>query len=186
VVEFAQFLVERGYLVVSTGGTLRVLMKAGVPAIDISDLTGVPEMLGGLVKTITHHVHAGLLADLTNPDHVAELQLHNITPIDLVYFHLYDIQSAVAEPGATLESVRVNTDMGGVAAMRSAAKGGRLVVSHPAQLEWVMQMMGDNQARNPVFRLQLIVAALDEVSAHQNASRTAHYKELMLMRVLAE
>lgn len=179
VVEFTRFLVaECDYQIVSTGGTLSVLLEGGVPAIDVSLLTGVPEMLGGLVKTLTHHVHAGLLANLDNPEHVAELHEHGIAPIDLVYFHLYDVEGAAADVAATLESIRTNTDMGGVAALRSAAKGNRLLVSHPRQLEMVMQGMQNGKEDDQLFRYQLSSLALEEVMRHVGVSRRSYANEV--------
>lgn len=179
-VEFAIFLITHGYDIVSTGGTLKALVDAGVPATDISEFTRVPVMFGGLVKTLTHQVHAGLLADLYSPDHVDELRRYFIRPIDLVYFNLYDIKKAAAAPEATFESVRACTDMGGVAGLRSGAKGGdhRLVVSSPGQLDRVMRALENPWQITPVFRRQFELEAIDAVLEHIHVQRESLRREI--------
>jgi phosphoribosylaminoimidazolecarboxamide formyltransferase/IMP cyclohydrolase len=89
VVSFATSLVKAGWELVSTGGTAKVLAKAGLDVIGISDVTGFPEMMDGRVKTLHPKVHGGILARRHNPDDTAALNAHGIRPIDLVAVNLY-------------------------------------------------------------------------------------------------
>ena len=84
IADFALGLERFGYEIVSTGGTLKVLVDAGVKAISIDELTGFPEMLDGRVKTLHPMVHGGILHKRDNENHVATVKEHNIKPIDMV------------------------------------------------------------------------------------------------------
>jgi phosphoribosylaminoimidazolecarboxamide formyltransferase/IMP cyclohydrolase len=122
VAEFAKNLVDLGYEVVSTGGTLKALANSGVPAVGVSDVTGFPECLGGRVKTLHPAVHGGILAMRDNPEHMRRLQELDITPIDIVAVNLYPFKEAIAKPDAELAEAIENIDIGGPAMIRSAAK----------------------------------------------------------------
>src|SRR6266567_2525537 len=89
IVEFAGALAEMGAELISTGGTARLLREAGIPVADVSDITGFPEMLDGRVKTMHPKIAGGLLAIRGNAGHMAALQEHAITPIDMVVVNLY-------------------------------------------------------------------------------------------------
>ena len=120
VVDFAKGLEELGYEVVSTGGTKKVLIEGGVKAIDISDVTGFPEILDGRVKTLHPMVHGGLLAIRDKESHVAQVKEHNIEYIDLVCVNLYAFKKTI-EKGAEFEEAIENIDIGGPSMLRSAA-----------------------------------------------------------------
>src|SRR5690349_24410378 len=94
VVEFATALARAGWEIVSTGGTAKVLAKAGLDVIGISDVTGFPEMMDSRVKTLHPKVHAGILARRHLPEDLAALGSHGITPIDLVAVNLYPFAQA--------------------------------------------------------------------------------------------
>src|ERR671910_3775745 len=89
-------LVDLGYEVVSTGGTLASLEAAGVPVTAVSDVTGFPEMLDGRVKTLHPHIHGGLLARRDDPAHMAALKEHRIATIDLLVINLYPFAQTIA------------------------------------------------------------------------------------------
>src|SRR3954467_2807760 len=92
VVAFARGLAERGWELISTGGTAAALRSADVPVIEVEKLTGFARMLDGRVKTLHPMVHAALLARRYLPEHVAALERHKIIPIDLVAVNLYPFQ----------------------------------------------------------------------------------------------
>ncbi len=123
--DFARGLAGLGVELVSTGGTARLLRSSGVAATDVAEVTGFPEMLDGRVKTLHPAVHGGLLARRDNPEHMAALARHNIRPMDLVVVNLYQFELAAARPGATLEELVENIDIGGPSMIRSAAKNFR-------------------------------------------------------------
>ncbi|MBG9810479.1 phosphoribosylaminoimidazolecarboxamide formyltransferase [Bacillus endophyticus] len=122
VVELAQNLVELDFEIISTGGTKRTLEENGVDVMSVSDVTGFPEILDGRVKTLNPYVHGGLLARRNDENHIAQLNEHNITPIDLVVVNLYPFQETIAKENVTLQDAIENIDIGGPTMLRSAAK----------------------------------------------------------------
>lgn len=120
-VELAQALAAAGVEIVSTGSTAMRIQEAGVAVTAVSDLTGFPECLDGRVKTLHPHVHAGLLADLRSPDHVAQLSDMGISPFELVIVNLYPFVATVASNASQEECVE-QIDIGGPAMIRASAK----------------------------------------------------------------
>src|SRR5216117_2654506 len=121
VVELARGLRELDVELVSSGGTAAALRAAGLEVTEVADVTGSPEMLDGRVKTLHPKIHAGLLADRRNPDHVAQLEEHGIEPFDLVAVNLYPFRETVAG-GAAFDEVIEKIDIGGPAMVRASAK----------------------------------------------------------------
>ncbi len=121
VIDFARGLREHGIELISTGGTRKALADAGLPVLDVSDLTGFPEMMDGRVKTLHPKVHGGLLAIRDNDDHAAAMRGHGIRPIDLLVVNLYPFEATVAQ-AADFETCIENIDIGGPAMIRAAAK----------------------------------------------------------------
>ncbi|MEG1535777.1 MAG: bifunctional phosphoribosylaminoimidazolecarboxamide formyltransferase/IMP cyclohydrolase, partial [Clostridia bacterium] len=122
IVELAQSLINFGYEIVSTGGTLKALTAAGLQAIDITAITGFPECLDGRVKTLHPKVHAGLLAIRSNKEHMDFLEKMNINTIDIVVVNLYPFKQTVSQPNIELQTAIENIDIGGPTMLRSAAK----------------------------------------------------------------
>ncbi|MBZ9712709.1 bifunctional phosphoribosylaminoimidazolecarboxamide formyltransferase/IMP cyclohydrolase [Deinococcus multiflagellatus] len=139
VVEFARQLAERGWEILSTGGTYQSIVEAGIAARQVSDVTGFPEMLDGRVKTLHPAVHGGILAR-REPGHLDQLAQHGIGTIDLVCVNLYPFRETVAR-GAAFPEVIENIDIGGPAMIRSAAKNhaGVLVLVDPADYPVALQ-----------------------------------------------
>src|SRR5689334_22962519 len=102
VVEFARGLSELGIALLSTGGTAKLLIDAGLKVTEVADHTGFPEMLDGRVKTLHPKVHAGLLARREVPAHMAALGKAGISTIDLVVVNLYPFSATVARPDCPL------------------------------------------------------------------------------------
>ena len=121
VVEFARALAGHGIELVSTGGTRKTLSDAKLNVLDVSDLTGFPEMMDGRVKTLHPGVHGGLLAVRRNPQHVEAMRAYEIRPIDILVVNLYPFEEAVAR-GADFADCIENIDIGGPAMIRAAAK----------------------------------------------------------------
>lgn len=122
ILEFAKSLNQFGVKLLSTGGTAKLLADAGLPVTEVAEHTGFPEMLDGRVKTLHPKIHGGLLARADLPEHVAAMQQHGITRIDILAVNLYPFEATVAKPGCTLEDAIENIDIGGPAMVRSAAK----------------------------------------------------------------
>jgi phosphoribosylaminoimidazolecarboxamide formyltransferase/IMP cyclohydrolase len=128
IVEFAHRLSQHGIELVSTGGTARLLARAGLSVRDVSDLTGFPEILGGRVKTLHPKVHGGILSIRENPDHQRQLEQHRIEHIDMVVVNLYPFSETSAGDTVTVEEALENIDIGGHSLIRSAAKNFKDVV----------------------------------------------------------
>src|SRR5579871_1921756 len=114
-------LAGRGVEILSTGGTAAALAAAGVPVIDVAQVTGFPEMMDGRIKTLHPRVHGGLLAIRSDPAHQAAMIANDIAPIDLLVVNLYPFESTLAR-GAPFEEKIENIDIGGPAMIRGAAK----------------------------------------------------------------
>jgi len=121
VVEFARALAGFGIELVSTGGTQKTLSDAGLTVLDVSDLTGFPEMMDGRVKTLHPAVHGGLLGIRGNPAHAEAMRAHRISPIDILVVNLYPFEATVARGGDFADCIE-NIDIGGPAMIRAAAK----------------------------------------------------------------
>lgn len=122
----AQAFVQAGTEVVSTGSTAQKLAQLGVQVTPVEQVTGFPESLDGRVKTLDPHVHAGILADMTNPEHAQQLEQLGIKPFDLVVVNLYPFADTVrsgADEAATIEKI----DIGGPSMVRGAAKNSATV-----------------------------------------------------------
>jgi phosphoribosylaminoimidazolecarboxamide formyltransferase/IMP cyclohydrolase len=143
VLEFARALSAQGVVLLSTGGTAKLLMDNNVPVTEVADYTGFPEMLDGRVKTLHPKVHGGILARRDFPDHVAKLAEHNIPTIDMVVVNLYPFQQTVAKDDCTLEDAIENIDIGGPTMLRSAAKNHKdvVVVCDPSDYQGILDDM---------------------------------------------
>lgn len=120
-IDFARELVANGVELLSTGGTATALKAAGLSVVDVSEVTGFPEILDGRVKTLHPTVHGGLLGIRGDEGHVAEMQAHGIGPIDLLVVNLYPFEQTVAS-GADAATIIENIDIGGPAMIRAASK----------------------------------------------------------------
>ncbi len=140
-IEFLKPLVQFGLEIVSTGGTAEYLKKNQFQVVDISDVTQFPEVLNGRVKTLHPFVHMGLLADQRNPDHVLQLEKHDVKSFDLVIGNLYPFEKAAQKDQVSQEELIENIDIGGPSFLRSAAKNYHsvIVVSDPDDYGWVIE-----------------------------------------------
>jgi phosphoribosylaminoimidazolecarboxamide formyltransferase/IMP cyclohydrolase len=121
-VAFAQGLARLDWELLSTGGTAATLREAGLTVREVSDETGLAEMLDGRVKTLHPAIHGGILARRDDPAHVRQIAAAAIRPIDLVVVNLYAFREAAATPGLAPADVVERIDIGGPALLRSAAK----------------------------------------------------------------
>ena len=142
IVDLARGLAERGFEILSTGGTSAELEKAGVKVTGVSKATGFPEILDGRVKTLHPGIHAGILARRDAPEHVAALEKHEIAPIDVVVVNLYPFEEKVAK-GCTFDEAVENVDIGGPTMVRAAAKNFRhvAVVVDPADYGLLLEQL---------------------------------------------
>ena len=145
-VEFCRSLVEEfGIEIISTGGTLKILREAKINAIEISEFTNFPEMMGGRLKTLHPRVHGGILARRSKDQKVMEE--NNISPIDLVVVNLYPFLETISKENVTLEEAIENIDIGGPSMVRSAAKNNKYVgvVVDPEDYTLVIEEIKSNK-----------------------------------------
>lgn len=119
--DFARFLAENGVELFSTGGTRKKMLEAGLDVASVSDVTGFPEIMNGRVKTLHPHIHAGVLADKDNPEHMDTLSELGLAPFDLICVNLYDFARAASQ-GLDLKAAVEQIDIGGPTMLRAAAK----------------------------------------------------------------
>jgi phosphoribosylaminoimidazolecarboxamide formyltransferase/IMP cyclohydrolase len=170
--ELAKGLVELGVRLISTGGTAAMLRELGLPVIEVSTLTGFPEMLDGRVKTLHPKVHAGLLARKNNPAHMASLQAHGIESIDLLVVNLYPFEQTIAQQDCRLEDAIEHIDIGGPAMLRSAAKNWQSVAVLTAPEQYLQVLASLTLAHTEQgeaglddhMRFELAVSAFERVS----------------------
>ena len=140
VVAFAQSLRRLGWEIIATGGTMKLLSDSGVEVINISDVTGFPEICDGRVKTLHPKVHGGLLARRDDESHLEALRENSIEFIDMVCVNLYPFRQTIAKPEVTMEDAVENIDIGGPSMLRSAAKNFKdvTVVCDPSDYERII------------------------------------------------
>lgn len=150
-VDFARALHSRGVELLSTGGSAHLLRQAGLPVVDVADVTGFPEMMDGRVKTLHPMVHGGLLGLRDDPAHAAAMCDHAIRPIDLLVVNLYPFAATVAS-GADDATCVENIDIGGPAMIRAAAKNHAhvTVLTETADYD---ALLGELEANNGQTRL---------------------------------
>lgn len=147
IVEFAKELIDLGIEIISTGGTYNKLREAGVPAMEVSEVTGFPECLDGRVKTLHPIIHAGLLAMRSNENHMKQLSDLNIETIDMVVVNLYPFKATILKDGVTRAEAVENIDIGGPTMLRSAAKNYQdvAVVVDPRDYETVLNELKEHR-----------------------------------------
>jgi phosphoribosylaminoimidazolecarboxamide formyltransferase/IMP cyclohydrolase len=175
IVEFAKALAERGVQLLSTGGTAKLLLQAGLQVQEVSDYTGFPEMMDGRVKTLHPKVHGGLLARRDTNEHLAAAAEHGIGLIDLLVVNLYPFREAVARPDCSFEDAVENIDIGGPAMLRAAAKnhgteaGGVAVVIDPADYDRVLADIDQSGTTSYSLRLDLAKKVFAHTAAYDGA-----------------
>jgi phosphoribosylaminoimidazolecarboxamide formyltransferase/IMP cyclohydrolase len=175
-IPFAQGLFDRGWELVSTGGTARAIREAGLTVVEAGQLTGFGEMLDGRVKTLHPMVHAGILADLSKDDHAAQLAKAGIKPFGIVAVNLYPFESqhnAGARGGELVEQI----DIGGPTMVRAAAKNHAHVaaVTDPSDYDAVLKAIDEGT-----------LADLRPALAAKAFALTAYYDSLISRWLLEE
>ena len=168
-VELGRALAAEGVEILSTGGSARALREAGIAVVEVADYTGVPEMLDGRVKTLVPKIHGGLLGRRDLPEHLAQMQRHDIPPIDLLVVNLYPFEETVAK-GADFETCVENIDIGGPALIRAAAKNHEsvAVLTSPAQYDDLIAALGAG-GTTLEQRRRLAAAAYARTAAYDSA-----------------
>jgi phosphoribosylaminoimidazolecarboxamide formyltransferase/IMP cyclohydrolase len=180
--ELARGLVERGFEVVSTGGTAEALQKAGIAVRAVSEITGFPEILDGRVKTLHPKLHGGLLAKRGEAAHDKALAAHGIEPIEVLVVNLYRFEDKVAK-GAPFEEALENVDIGGPALVRAGAKNFLhvAVLVDPADYGLLLEQLDRPEGVDAATRLYLAQKAFRH-SARYEAAIAAYFAQLEVKR----
>ena len=169
--EFAAALSRAGVELVSTGGTAKTILAAGISVRDVSELTGFPEIMDGRVKTLHPSVHGGLLAIRDDAEHKAAMEAHGIGPIDLAIINLYPFEE-VRRAGGDYATIVENVDIGGPAMVRASAKNHAYVaiVTDPEDYASVLNALEMNFGSLSLeFRQKLAAKAFARTAAYDAA-----------------
>ena len=172
VADFARGLVELGFEIVSSGGTASALEEAGLTVTRVEDVTGFPEMLGGRVKTLHPHIHAGILARRERDEDLAAVAEHGIELFDLVCVNLYPFELAVDRPELDEPGLIEMIDIGGPALLRAAAKSFASVVPvcRPQDYETVLSQLWAGRGTSTLeLRRELASVAFARTAGYDSA-----------------
>jgi phosphoribosylaminoimidazolecarboxamide formyltransferase/IMP cyclohydrolase len=168
--ELARDLQKMGIEILSSGGTYKALTEEGIEAVEVSQYTGFPEMMGGRIKTLHPKIHGGILGRRGTDE--AVMQEHGIGPIDLVIVNLYPFEATVAKPDCSLENAIENIDIGGPAMIRAAAKNHDAVgvVVDPADYAVVLdELRSSGGTMSDASRFRLAIKSFRHTAAYDAA-----------------
>lgn len=170
ILEFSNFLQDKGVEIISTGGTYKHLKDNGVNVIEVNEVTNFPEMLDGRVKTLHPIIHAGILAIRDNEEHMNTIKERNITPIDMVIVNLYPFFQKVRENLSFNEKVEF-IDIGGPTMLRAAAKNFKdvVVISDKNDYKAVMEEISETGEVSASLRKKLAGKVFNLMSAYDAA-----------------
>ncbi len=173
--EFCAGLNDAGVEIISSGGTARAVEAAGIPVRQVREWTGFPEMLGHRVVTLHPKVHGGILALRDDPEHQADMEQHEIEPVDLVCVSLYPFRDAIAREGCTMADAVEMIDIGGPSMVRSAAKNHRYVtvVTDRSQYARVIEELSGSGGISSATRREFALAAFS-LTARYDAQIAAY------------
>ena len=170
-IPFGQALAARGFELVSTGGTAKALGEAGLRVVNVSEVTGFPEMMDGRVKTLHPKIHGGILARRHHPEDLELAAEHGIGLVDLVVVNLYPFVETAARPGIAFADLIEQIDIGGPSLVRAASKNFKdvLIVVSPKDYEAVIAELDKPGGPSPAFRFDLARRAFEHTGTYDTA-----------------
>jgi phosphoribosylaminoimidazolecarboxamide formyltransferase/IMP cyclohydrolase len=165
---FARGLQDLGVELIATDGTREHLAQDGIEAAPVADLTGMPSLLGGQVKTFHPAIYAGILARRDKPDQLAELAAQGIGLIDIVVVNMKPFGAEIGRSLVGIEGAIEMIEVGGGALLAAAARNAAGVVAVPSP-EHYPQVLAELKERglvSPEFRAQLAAEAFGTVAAY--------------------
>jgi phosphoribosylaminoimidazolecarboxamide formyltransferase/IMP cyclohydrolase len=172
IADLGRELVDRGWELLSTGGTARILRAESIPVTEVAEVTGHPEMMEGRVKTLHPAIHAGLLARRERDDDLASLEEQGYGAIDLVAVNLYPFRDTVEGDDPGVGAAMEKVDIGGPTLIRAAAKNHRhvwVVVDpddYPRVLDALDEEGGEDEER---LRRELAARVFRHMSTYDRA-----------------
>ncbi len=173
IVEFCSELHQLGIEILSTGGTAKILAEYNIPATEVSDYTGFPEMMDGRVKTLHPKVHGGILARRGIDD--AVMSANGIKPIDMVVVNLYPFEQTIAKTDCDFETAIENIDIGGPTMIRAAAKNHAdvaVIVDHNDYTSIITELKNNNGELAGQTRFNLALKSFEHTARYDTAIAT--------------
>ncbi len=170
VIDFSKELVSKGFTILSTGGTAKLLIENNVPVTDVSAHTGFDEIMGGRVKTLHPTIHGGILGRRGIDEEIMEK--NKIAAIDLVVVNLYPFEETIADPDCKLETAIENIDIGGPAMLRAAAKNHErvtVIVDQSDYMRVLKEMSEGSGDLSAETRFDLAVKAFEHTAKYDGA-----------------
>ena len=172
-VRLGKMLANAGWAVLGSAGTAKYLNDNGIACRDVAEIVGAP-ILGHRVVTLSREIHAGLLS---RDEDAEELKKLGTPRIDLVYVTLYPLEQTIADPSSTPNDVIDITDIGGPTLLRAAAKGRRLTLSDPAQVDALEVFIKSGSPESAREELVVRLAAAAERRVADYVAASADYWE---------
>lgn len=146
IIEFSKELIDLGWEIMSTGGTLNTLQEAGLEVKAVDEVTQFQEILEGRVKTLHPAIHGGILNRRNHPQDQAEMNELGLTSIDMVVNNLYPFEETVKNPDSTNADIIENIDIGGPSMIRAAAKNYKdvIIVTDPKDYKDIIIQLKEN------------------------------------------
>lgn len=178
IVDFAKFLIEQNYHLISTGGTYKHLKESGVEVVEVAEVTGFPEILDGRVKTLHPKIHGGILARRSDEKHLQTLKEHHIPTIDMVVVNLYPFFEN-ADKGLNLDELVEFIDIGGPTMLRASAKSFKdvVVITHVEDYQIVTEELQERGEVKYETRQKLAGKVFNLTSAYDAAIAQKLLKE---------
>src|SRR6476620_5305825 len=172
IAELGRGLIAHGFTLVSTGGTRRALIEAGLAVTSVSDLTGFPEMMDGRVKTLHPALHGGILARRDREDGLAALEQHGLGLVDVVVVNLSPFVKAASNPATPFETLVEEIDIGGPSLVRAAAKNFRGVLVVVDTADYPRLLAALDRTPDLAFRFELMLKAFAHTAEYDTTSAT--------------
>ena len=169
IIQFAKKLFDLGIEILSTGGTAKILLDAGIPIIEVSSYTAFPEIMNGRIKTLHYKIHAGILGR-RNED-IPIMEKHEILPIDMVVVNLYPFMNKISMDNCSLEDAIENIDIGGQTMMRSAAKNYKnvaIIIDNSDYDHVLFELNNNNNSLTLKTRLSLAIKAFQYTTSYDS------------------
>jgi phosphoribosylaminoimidazolecarboxamide formyltransferase/IMP cyclohydrolase len=170
IVDFCRELSQLGIEILSTGGTAKTLADNQIPATEVSDYTGFPEMMDGRVKTLHPKVHGGILGRRGVDD--AVMAENGIQPIDMVVVNLYPFEQTIARPDCDFETAIENIDIGGPTMIRAAAKNHAdvaVVVNPTDYADIIAELKNSGSSLSAKTRFNLALKSFEQTARYDTA-----------------
>lgn len=186
IVDFATNLNRLGIEIISTGGTARYLKENGLNIIQVQQVTSFPEILDGRVKTLHPAIHGAILAKRDKKEHIKELEMLSIVPIDIVVVNLYPFKETVQKTD-DIDEILENIDIGGPAMLRSAAKNYKdvLVLCDPSDYQWLADKLSAKEKITEQERMKLALKAFEH-TAYYDAMICEYFRKRLCIREFSE